>query len=124
VTHLVVTAAVGVAAGVLSALFGVGGGIVFVPALTLGLGLGQLDAEATSLAAMVPVVIVGATRQARAGLVDGGAALVVGLVSVVGVLIGAQLASSLSDQTLRRAFGVFLLLVAAQLAWKARGAEG
>ena len=66
--HLI-AAALGVVAGVLAGLFGVGGGIVFVPALTLGVGLGQLDAEATSLAAMIPVVLLGSLQQHRRGLV-------------------------------------------------------
>ncbi len=93
----------GVAGGVMSGLFGVGGGIIFVPLLTLALGLGQLAAEATSLAAIVPVVAVGAIRQDRAGLVQRRAATLIGLASLGGVIAGAAVATSLSDSTLRRA---------------------
>lgn len=119
-THLLVVAVLGVAAGMISGLLGVGGGIVFVPTLTLALGLSQHQAEATSLAAIVPVVAMGSWQQSRAGLVTWNDAVVMGLVSVAGVLGGAQLATSLSDATLKKAFGAFLLLVAVQMAWKAR----
>jgi hypothetical protein len=120
VTHVLVVAALGVVAGLISGLLGVGGGIVFVPALTLALGLSQHQAEATSLAAIVPVVAMGSWQQSRAGLVTWSDSVVMGLVSVAGVLGGAQLASSLSDATLKKAFGAFLMLVAVQMAWKAR----
>jgi uncharacterized membrane protein YfcA len=117
---VLVVAALGVVAGMISGLLGVGGGIVFVPALTLALGLSQHQAEATSLAAIVPVVAMGSWQQGRAGLVTWSDSVVMGLVSVAGVLGGAQLASSLSDATLKKAFGAFLMLVAVQMAWKAR----
>jgi uncharacterized membrane protein YfcA len=117
--EIVGLALLGVAAGLTSGLFGVGGGVVFVPALTLIVGLGQLEAEATSLAAMVPVVAIGAWRQHRVGLVDWQIGIVVGLVSIVGVLAGAEVATSLADRELEVAFGLFLIAVAGQLAWRA-----
>jgi uncharacterized membrane protein YfcA len=120
VTHVLVVAALGVLAGMISGLLGVGGGIVFVPTLTIALGLSQHQAEATSLAAIVPVVVMGSWQQGRGGLVTWSDAIVMGLVSVAGVLGGAQLASSLSDATLKKAFGAFLVLVAVQMASKAR----
>jgi uncharacterized membrane protein YfcA len=110
----------GVVAGVISGLFGVGGGVVFVPALTLILGRHQLQAEATSLAAIVPVALAGSWRQHREGLVRWETAAIIGLASVVGVLAGAEVATSLSNTALERAFGVFLVLIAGQLALKAR----
>ena len=72
----------GVAAGAVAGLFGVGGGIIFVPTLTLVLGLTQLEAEATSLLAIIPVAILGSWRQTRAGEVRWRDAAVMGLVSV------------------------------------------
>ncbi|MEA2151762.1 MAG: hypothetical protein QOD69_3592, partial [Solirubrobacteraceae bacterium] len=60
---MIEAAVIGVAAGVVAGLLGVGGGALFVPALTIGLGLSQLDAEATSLLAIIPVALVGAWRQ-------------------------------------------------------------
>jgi len=113
-SHLIAVT-LGLAGGVLAGLFGIGGGLLFVPALTIGLGLGQLDAEATSLAAMLPVVIVGAWRQSRAGLVAGRPAIAIGLSSVGGVLAGAAIAESVPEHLLARGFGVLLLVLAVRL---------
>lgn len=118
-SHVALALALGLAGGTLAGLFGVGGGIVFVPALTLGLGLSQISAEATSLAAIVPVVAIGSYRQHRSGLVDWSSAGVIGLCSLVGVLAGAEIALRLPETTLRRAFAVFLVLSAAQMALRA-----
>ena len=108
----------GLAAGVLSGLFGVGGGILFVPTLVL-LGLGQVEAAATSLLAIVPTAGVGIWRQTRYGNLRVRPALVLGLASVGGVEVGVRAATSLPEDTLRRLFGLLLLLVAVQLAWRA-----
>jgi uncharacterized membrane protein YfcA len=108
----------GLAAGVLSGLFGVGGGILFVPTL-VWLGLDQVDAAATSLLAIVPTAAVGIWRQVRYGHVRVRASLVLGVASIAGVEAGVRIATSLSERTLQQLFGVFLLLVAAQLAWRA-----
>lgn len=105
----------GLAAGVLSGLFGVGGGILFVPTLLL-LGLGQVEAAATSLLAIVPTAATGALRQRAYGNLRLRAALVVGAVSIVGAEIGVQIATRLDENVIRRAFGVLLVLVAARLA--------
>ena len=119
-SHVALALALGLAGGALAGLFGVGGGIVFVPALTLGLGLSQLSAEATSLAAIVPVVAVGSFRQHRAGLVDWRSAAIIGACSLVGVLAGAEIALRLPESALRRAFALFLVLAAVQMALRAR----
>jgi uncharacterized membrane protein YfcA len=120
VSHVALALALGLAGGTLAGLFGVGGGIVFVPALTLGLGLSQLSAEATSLAAIVPVVAVGSFRQHRSQLVDWRSAALIGGLSLAGVLVGAEIALSLPESYLRRAFALFLVLAAAQMALRAR----
>lgn len=109
----------GFLAGVLAGLFGVGGGVFFVPILTLGLGLGQLHAQATSLLAILPTVIAGTWRQQRYGNVRWRPALILGFAGALGVLGGGQLAESLPEHALRRLFGVLMLLVAAQIAWRA-----
>ena len=109
----------GVTAGLLAGFFGVGGGILFVPTL-LWLGLSQLDAEATSLLAILPTVAAGTWRQRRYGNVRWRTALVLGVTSIAGVAAGVQIATSLPEVTLRRIFAVLLLAVAAQLAWQAR----
>jgi hypothetical protein len=110
--------ALGLGAGILAGLFGVGGGILFVPTL-LWLGLGQLEAEATSLVAILPTVAAGAWRQRRYGNLRLRPALVIGVASIGGVVLGATIATSVSEELLRRLFGVLTLGVAAQLAWRA-----
>jgi uncharacterized membrane protein YfcA len=109
----------GLGAGVLSGLFGVGGGILFVPAL-LALHRSQLHAEATSLAAILPTVGAGIWRQQRYGNVRWKAALVIGVASIAGVEGGVQLATSLPETTLRRLFAVLVFAVAANIAWRRR----
>jgi uncharacterized protein len=104
----------GLGAGMLSGVFGVGGGILFVPTLVL-LGLGQVEASATSLLAIVPTAAVGAWRQRRYGNLRARAALVIGVVSVAGAALGVQIATRIDESLLRRLFGVLLLGVAAQL---------
>lgn len=111
-TQPLLLATIGAAAGVLSGLFGVGGGIVMVPALVMA-GLGQHRAQATSLAAIVPIAIVGAILFGRAAGVDVGAAIVLAAGSLAGVRAGAMLMHRLSEVLLARIFGVFLLVVAA-----------
>jgi uncharacterized protein len=108
----------GLAAGVLSGLFGVGGGILFVPTL-VALGLGQIEAQATSLLAILPTVAVGAANQRRYGNLRARTAAVVGVASVLGVEMGARIATSMSETTLRRLFAVLLFGVAVQLVWRA-----
>jgi uncharacterized protein len=115
----VVAVLLGVSAGVLAGLFGVGGGVLFVPTLTW-LGLTQLHAEATSLLAIIPTVLVGVWRQQSYGNVRWRPALVIGLASVGATVGGAQVAESLPEHVLRKLFAVLLIAVAGQLAWRAR----
>jgi uncharacterized protein len=119
VTTVLLGLAAGLAAGVLAGLFGVGGGILFVPVLTLGLGLSQLHAEATSLLAIIPTVIAGTWTQQRYGNVRWRDALVVGLAAVAGVEAGVRIAESLPEDVLRHLFGALTLVVAVQIAWRA-----
>jgi uncharacterized membrane protein YfcA len=106
----------GVVAGVLAGMFGVGGGILFVPTLTW-LGLTQLHAEATSLLAII--VLVGVWRHNRYGNVRWKPAAVIGVASIGATVAGAQVAESLPESTLRKLFAVLLLFTAAQIAWRA-----
>jgi hypothetical protein len=110
--------ALGLAAGVVSGLLGVGGGVLFVPTL-LALGLSQRSAEATSLLAVLPTVAVGAWRQHQYGNVRWRVALVLGVTSVAGVIGGVLAAEALPELTLRRLFAVLLLGVAVQIALRA-----
>ena len=112
-------AVVGTLGGAFSGLFGVGGGTLFVPALTIFLGLSVLEAEATSLLAIVPVAIVGAWRQHGYGnlaLRDGAT---VGVLAIGGAVLGVVLANALPERALEIAFAVLLLIVAVQMANRA-----
>lgn len=118
-TTILLALVLGFAAGAISGIFGVGGGVLFVPTLVLVVGLTQLEAQATSLAAIIPVVAAGAWRQHRYGNVRWRPALVIGLASIAGVAGGVALAVALSEDTLRRLFAVVLIAIAARLAWTA-----
>jgi uncharacterized protein len=118
VTGDLLAASLGFAAGVLSALFGVGGGLIFVPTLIF-LDHTSHVAVATSLAAMVPVILMGSYRQTRYGAVRWRDAIVVGLASIPTAYLGAVAADHLADVTLRRAFAVLLFGVAVQMAVRA-----
>ena len=115
VTTALLALVLGFGAGMLAGMFGVGGGILFVPTLVL-LGLGQVEASATSLLAIVPTAAAGAWRQRAYGNLRVRAALVVGLVSVLGAEVGVQIATRIDESLLRRLFGVLVIGVAAQLA--------
>jgi uncharacterized membrane protein YfcA len=119
---IAIVIAVGFVGGILAGLFGVGGGIIFVPTMVLGLGLTQLHAEASSLLAIMPTAAVGSWRQFRYGNVRPRVAAIVGIGSIVGVELGVVVAVSLPEHVLRRLFGVFLLLTAAHLVWRIRRA--
>jgi len=114
----ILAAILGLLAGLLAGLFGVGGGVLFVPTLVLVLGLSQVHAEATSPLAIIPTVLAGALRQHRYGNVRWRAASLVGLASVAGVEGGVQAARALPEDVLRRLFGVLMLVIAANLAWR------
>jgi uncharacterized membrane protein YfcA len=119
VTSYLVAAALGVVAGVLSGLFGVGGGILFVPILTW-IGLSQVHAEASSLLAIIPTVLVGVWRQQQYGNVRWRPAVILGAASIAATVGGAQVALSLPEATLRKLFAVLLIGTAVQIAWRAR----
>jgi uncharacterized protein len=116
---IVLAILLGFGAGIVAGMFGVGGGILFVPTL-VALGLGQVEAQATSLAAILPTVAAGTWRQLSYGNIRWKPALGLGLASIIGVQVGALVALSLPEDVLRRLFGGLLLLVAGQIAWRAR----
>jgi len=108
--------------GMTGGLVGVGGGILFVPALTVFIGLSQVEGESTSLLMIVVVAIVGAYRQNGYGNVRVREALIIGVLSPLGVLIGVALANHLSERALQLAFAALALFMAAQLVRRARAA--
>ena len=109
----------GALAGIVAGFFGVGGGILFVPTLALVVGLTQLEAEATSLAAILPAALAGAWQQQRYGNVRWGAAATIGIASIVGVELGVRVADALPEHLLRTLFALLMFAVAAQLAIRA-----
>lgn len=111
---MILAVIIGAAAGVVSGLLGVGGGILFVPALTLVLSLSQIKAEATSLLAIIPVALVGAARQYRYGNVRVRDGAFLGLLSAVGVAGGVALANVLPQRALKLGFAALMLLIAAR----------
>jgi hypothetical protein len=118
----VLAVVLGLVAGVLAGMFGVGGGILFVPTL-VALGLSQHDATGTSLLAIIPTALVGTWRQARYGNVRVRSALVIGIAAAAAAQGGAAVAESLSGAVLRKLFAALLVLVAVQIGWRARSAE-
>ena len=109
----------GIAAGVMAGMLGVGGGTLFVPALTLFIGLSHLDAEATSLLAIVPVALVGGWRQHRYGNVAVREAVALGVLATAGALGGVVVANAVPERALEIGFAGLLLFVAYQLARRA-----
>jgi len=108
----VLVSLVGLAAGVVSGLFGVGGAVVIIPGLVLVVGLSQHTANGTSLAALLlPVGILGTLEYYKRGQVNIRYAAIIAGGLLLGALVGAKLAGHVEDLALRRAFGVFLLLV-------------
>lgn len=108
--------------GLTGGLVGVGGGILFVPALTVFIGLGQVEGEATSLLMIVIVAIVGAYRQNGYGNVRLREAAIVGALSPLGVLAGVAIANHVSERVLQLAFAALALFMATQLIRRARAA--
>jgi len=104
--------AIGAGAGVLSGLFGIGGGLLMVPALVLLVGMAQHRAHATSLAAIVPIALVGALVFGRAESVDLVAAAVLVAGSLLGVQAGARAMGRLSGERLTLVFAAFVIVVA------------
>jgi uncharacterized protein len=115
--------AIGFVAGMASGLLGVGGGALFVPALVLFLGLSQLDAQATSLLAIVPVALVGATNQRRYGNLRVRDGILLGVLATGGALGGVALANALPERALEVSFALLQLFIAFQLARRALRGE-
>ena len=120
IVDAVLVIALGAAAGAVAGLFGVGGGIIFVPTLTLVLGLTQLEAEATSLLAIIPVALLGSWRQSRTGTVRWRDAATIGLASAASAVAGALIADAAPERALRVGFALLLVATAAQLVLRAR----
>lgn len=115
---------IALAGGALGGLLGVGGGILFVPALVILLETGQVEAEATSLLIIVPMAIAGTWRQLHHGNVDVRAGLMLGALSVPGVVAGVALSNAVGDRALELGFAALCVVIAAQLMRRALRAPG
>ena len=114
-------ALIAVAGGLAGGLVGVGGGVLFVPALTIFIGLSQVEGESTSLLMIVIVALVGAARQNSYGNLNLRDALVIGILSPLGVLIGVVVANEVPQRALELSFAALVLFVAYGLvrrAWR------
>jgi uncharacterized membrane protein YfcA len=107
------------AGGLAGGLVGVGGGVLFVPALTIFIGLSQVEAESTSLLMIVLVALVGAIRQRGYGNVNLRDAAVIGVLSPFGVVIGVAIANHVSQRILELSFAALVLVIAFQLVRRA-----
>jgi uncharacterized protein len=115
--------AIGFAAGMAAGLLGIGGGVLFVPALVVLLGLSQLEAQATSLLAIVPVALVGAANQRRYGNLRVRDGILLGMLATGGALGGVALANALPERALEVSFAMLQLFIAFQLARRALRGE-
>ena len=106
---------VGALAGLLAGLLGVGGGVLFVPALTVFLGLSQVDAEATSLLAIMPMALVGAVNQYRYGNLRLPDALLLGPLAIPGAVAGVAIVNVVPARAVQIAFAALMLLIAWRL---------
>jgi uncharacterized membrane protein YfcA len=116
----IAAAILGFAGGMVGGLLGVGGGILFVPALVIFMDESQVGAEATSLLAIVPVAIVAVWRQRGYGNVRVRDGLVIGVLSPLGVGIGVVASNEISQRALELIFAGLALVIAAQLLLRAR----
>ncbi len=110
----------GVLGGFIAALAGVGGGVIFVPALALVLGLSQASAEATSLLAIVPVALLGTWQQRHTGEVRVRMALIIGIAAALPAVGGAFAGHYLPETALRIVFAILILAIAVRV-WMTAG---
>ncbi len=122
-TDVLFAALIAVAGGLAGGLVGVGGGVLFVPALTIFIGLSQVEGESTSLLMIVIVALVGAARQNAYGNLNLRDALVIGALSPLGVLIGVVVANEVPQRVLELSFAALVLFIAYGLVRRALAAQ-
>jgi hypothetical protein len=119
VTTILILIIIGLSAGILSGLVGVGGGIIMVPLFVLFLGLTQHNAQGLSLAVMLPPVTFLAVYNyhtaGTGGNIDWRIAIMVSILFIIGGFIGSKVALQIDQRMLRKIFGVFMLIVAIRL---------
>lgn len=118
ITTIITLIIIGLAAGILSGLVGVGGGIIMVPLFILFLGLSQHNAQGLSLAVMLPPVTFLAVynyHKAGGGSIDWKVALIVSVLFIIGGFLGSKIALQIDQRMLKKVFGVMMLIVAVKL---------
>lgn len=117
-TVIIALIAIGLIAGILSGVMGVGGGVVMIPLMILLLGFNQHQAQGTSLAVLaVPVTFLAAYNYYNAGFVNWKYAAIIAVFFVVGGFAGSKLAVNLDQKTLKRIFGGILLIISIKMLW-------
>src|SRR5210317_1372209 len=116
-TTIIILIIIGLAAGILSGLVGVGGGIIMVPLFVLFLGLTQHNAQGLSLAVMLPPVTFLAVYNYHkaGGGIDWKVAIIVSILFIIGGFLGSKIALQIDQRMLRKIFGVMMLIVAVKL---------
>jgi len=115
-TTIVILIIIGIAAGIFSGLIGVGGGLIMIPLFVVLLGLNQHQAQGLSLAVMLPpVTFLAALNYHRAGAIDWRMALIVSAFFIIGGYFGSKFALKIDQQTLKKVFGVVILVVALKM---------
>lgn len=116
VTTILTLVFIGLMAGILSGLVGVGGGIIMVPLFIIFLGLTQHNAQGMSLAVMLPpVTFLAVYNYHKAGVIDWKAALIVSILFIVGGYLGSKIALQIDQKVLKKIFGIVMLIVAFKL---------
>jgi len=115
-TTVIILLFIGLAAGVLSGLVGIGGGLIIVPALVYFMSMGQHEAQGTSLATLLlPVGILAVYNYYKVGYVDIRSATIIAIAFVAGGFIGSKIAISIDQNTLKKVFGIFMLLLSLKI---------
>lgn len=115
-TTIIILLCIGLAAGVLSGLVGIGGGLIIVPALVIFMSMGQHEAQGTSLAALLlPVGIFAVYNYYKVGYVDIKSAALIAITFVAGGFIGSKIAIAIDQNTLKKIFGIFMFLLSLKL---------
>lgn len=116
VAQLIILIIVGIMSGMLAGFFGIGGAIIVIPALVFIFGLSQHNAQGTSLAFMLPPVGILATwNYWKAGYVNWKIALILSVTFFIGAYLGSLFSIHISDRTLRRMFGVLMIIIAIKM---------